>query len=288
MLADFDETLATTDVPRVQLPLLRLEHLNGQPNVILADIWMLRRRQRWQLVDEFLAIVKIAQDVLALLEVSNHALARIESGDFANFGGVAEPLQRNPRGVNAVRKVHARGVPDRLVRGVSAFDDHPSKLLPPLAGEAGPGTDAIRKRMRDVVEQPLHLDPLEPFDQLSHPNQALTFVLLTHDHERWRHGRNAGFDVQEERDSNVGVAHASEAAPDPSEPPKEVIHRIPPVPFLGQRQHLANPPRRHARIVNALDVPIEDARELLQKIVDLALQDPYGRGGLEHDHLLDD
>ena len=69
-----------------------------------------------------------------------------------------------------------------------------------------------------------------------------------------------------------GIANTAERAADPLEPAGEIVD-VAPVPFMRQRQDLANPPCRDASLVYAFDVAVEDPRQLAQKGIRLSLKD---------------
>ena len=85
---------------------------------------------------------------------------------------------------------------------------------------------------------------------------------------------------------HVGIARAPETATDPLEPLEEIINDNSLVPFAGQRQHFPNPSRDDARVVYAVDVAVEHARQMLKQQVSLALQDGHRGDGPQHGRTL--
>ena len=61
-------------VPRVQVAAFRFNDLDDEPNLIGVDLRRVRNRFLRELVDEHLAIVEVAEDVLGLLQLSQRVM----------------------------------------------------------------------------------------------------------------------------------------------------------------------------------------------------------------------
>src|SRR5919204_4944499 len=122
----------------MQLAAFGLERLHDQSNMVSRNFGMFRCGNLRQLVDEHLAIAKIAQDVLTLLQFADRVVYRADAGLFSDLREVAKLLERDAGGVSSVGKVHAGGVVDRFAGGDRPLCQAPCKLYPPAPTNARP------------------------------------------------------------------------------------------------------------------------------------------------------
>ena len=97
-----------------------------------------------EIVGEILPIVKIAQQVLSLLELAYRSTSICLTNRVCDLHRVPHLLDRNASGMHASRKIHAGGVIDRLARGERPF----AQRVIQVAAPAMTSTHAPRQRAR--------------------------------------------------------------------------------------------------------------------------------------------
>ena len=152
----------------------------------------------------------------------------------------------------------------------------PAKLPPPHAGDARPGPDLPRGRRLHVAHEAVDREPLESLDQLSHRDEAFAFAFLTNNDQRGGGNRNPRLETREEPNASVDVSDAAQAAADALEAAEHIVDRFAVMPLMGKRQHFSNAADCDASIVHAVDVAVEDPRQMPEKGVCLTLQNRNG------------
>ena len=210
--ADLENRAPTGKISRVQIAVLGLDHLFQQRH-LARGVGLVRRTRFDEIVDQLLAIVEIAEEVLRLFQLAYRRVPIAASHFVGNLHRITHLLDGDTRAMHAIREVHARRMVDRLGRGGSALAKGVTQVaLPGRAGADGPG-DRPSQRKAVIVEHLNHayrLEPLQPFDQLPQQRKALLFALLPKDDERGRRMRHPRFERCEQRHADIGVADAAE------------------------------------------------------------------------------
>jgi len=122
-VADFQQLRPAPQKPCVQVAAFRFDELLDEPDVIGIDRHARLRFLR-KIINQNLAIVQIAQRVLRLLEVPQRLVhCRTGAGCARDFEHVSQFFDGDPRGVDAIRKVHAGRVMHRFACRGRAFAD---------------------------------------------------------------------------------------------------------------------------------------------------------------------
>jgi len=127
--------IPTGQIPGMQIGNVGCHDLSDEAQLIRGSCILARRQGVLELVDELLAIMQVAQDILGLFQGGNGPGCSNGAGGLGDFHHVAQFFDCDPGGVGSMWEVHSRRVANGICGALRPVTENRLQLLPPSSAK---------------------------------------------------------------------------------------------------------------------------------------------------------